>query len=115
MSVTLTPQNAAQYGFTPPSGAATQALSYFTQSGQPTTKANAYFTAPSGGYSITGTSSSKPKTPATPATPVDTVLQKGTLTPAQGEQTSSSKAVALIDKKRAAPPRKKRSRRKKSK
>ena len=35
--------------------------------------------------------------PKTPATPVDTVLQKGTLTPAQGEQTSSSKAVALID------------------
>jgi hypothetical protein len=40
------------------------------------------------------TQTTKPKTPATP---VDTVLQKGTLTPAQGEQTSSSKAVALID------------------
>jgi len=36
-------------------------------------------------------------TPKTPATPVDEVLQKGTLTPAQGEQTSSSKAVSLID------------------
>jgi len=36
-------------------------------------------------------------TPKTPATPVDTVLQKGTLKPAQGEQTSSSKAVSLID------------------
>ena len=36
-------------------------------------------------------------TPKTPATPVDTVLQKGTLAPAQGEQTSSSKAVSLID------------------
>ena len=35
--------------------------------------------------------------PKTPATPVATVLQKGTLTPAQKEQTSSSKAVSLID------------------
>jgi len=35
--------------------------------------------------------------PKTPATPVETVLQKGTLTPAQTEQTSSSKAVSLID------------------
>ena len=35
--------------------------------------------------------------PKTPPTPVKTVLQKGTLTPAQKEQTSSSKAVSLID------------------
>ena len=35
--------------------------------------------------------------PTTPATPVDTVLQKGTLAPAQKEQTGSAKAVTLID------------------
>jgi len=91
MSVTLTPQNAAQYGFTPPSGGATQALTYFTQSGQPTTQANAYFTAPSGGYSF--------NTPApTPIeTPSNVSLERGTLTPAQKEQTGSAKAVTLID------------------
>ena len=35
--------------------------------------------------------------PKTPATPVDVVLQKGSIAPAQKEQTGSSKAVSLID------------------
>ena len=42
--------------------------------------------------------------PKTPATPVDTVLQKGTLTPAQKEQTGSAKAVSLIESLAAGKP-----------
>ena len=45
----------------------------------------------------TTTTNTPPTPPTTPATPVDTVLQKGTLTPAQKEQTGSAKAVTLID------------------
>jgi hypothetical protein len=46
---------------------------------------------------VTTNTTNTTEPPKTPATPVDTVLPKGTLTPAQGEQTGSSKAVSLID------------------
>ena len=49
------------------------------------------------GSNISKAASTTTDAPKTPATPVDTVLQRGTLAPSQGEQTSSSKAVSLID------------------
>ena len=92
MSVTLTPQNAAQYGFTPPSGPATAQVNYYTQSGQPTSAANAYFTAPSGGYSFTGTPRSAPID-----APNTTTLPEGALQPTTTEQAGSRKVISVID------------------